>query len=50
MRLWAVPWKYALLMSWCLNFKGFPLLDKVTDIMIETNAFTASSGGIPENN
>ena len=26
------------------------LLDQLTDIMIETNAFTASSGGINENN
>ena len=38
------------LMSQCLNFNGFPLLDQLTDIMIETNAFTPSSGGIAENN
>ena len=31
MTFWAVPWKYALLMSWCLNFNGFPLFDKLTD-------------------
>ena len=50
MSLWAVPWKCALLMSWCLNFNGFLLLDQLTNIMIETNAFTDSSGGIAENN
>ena len=28
----------------------FPLFDKLTDIMIETSTFTASRGGIAENN
>ena len=35
-------WNGARLMSWCLNFNGLPLFDQLTDIMIETNAFTAS--------
>ena len=49
MSLWAVPWKCARLMSQCLSYNGFPLFDQLTDIMIETSAFTASSGGIAEN-
>ena len=50
MSLCAVPWKRALLMSWYLNFNGFALFDQLTDIMIETNALTASSGGFVKNN
>ena len=46
----SVPWKCARLLSQCLNFNGFPLFDQLTDIMIETNAFTASSGGTAETN
>ena len=42
MSLWTVLLKGARLMSWCLNFNGLPLFDQLTDIMIETNAFTAS--------
>ena len=38
MSLWAVPWTCALLMSLCLNFSGFPLFVKLTDIMIGTKA------------
>ena len=47
MSLWAVPWKCALLMSWCLHFNGFLLQSQFTDIMIETNAFATSSGALP---
>ena len=39
-----------MLMSWILNFNGFPLFDTLTDIMIETSTFAASRGGIAENN
>ena len=31
------------------NFNGFPLFDKITDIMIETSTFTGSRDGIAEN-
>ena len=48
--LWDVPWNCALLMSWRLNSYGFPVLNQLPDTMIETNALTASSGGIAENN
>ena len=41
-------WRCALLMSWCHNFRGLPLLDPPTDIMIETITFAASRGGIAE--
>ena len=50
MSLCAVPWKCARLTSWCLNFSGFPVFDYSPDIMIETDAFTDSSGGTAENN
>ena len=50
MSLWAVPWKCALLMSWCLNFNSSPLLVQFADNMIETNAFTASSGDLAQTN
>ena len=32
------------------QLQWFPLFDKLTDILIETSTFTASRGGIAENN
>ena len=43
MSLSIVLWKYALLMSLCLNFNDFPLFDKLTDIMIETSTLLVES-------